>query len=322
MRLKAFLYDAEGEDHAVPLTQELVGALNDKQLLWIDVLDVQRGDLQPLALMFSWHPDSLYSILQTGRRPRLDHYGNYFQANVDAIHEENGKYRIAALHCIIGKNYILTVHQEDIGLLESFDNRIRDDSFLGHLAAAEFFASLLDWHLTDYFRTVDQLEIEVDRMDERALRLHSDDALLSEMVGMRRRISRVRRSLTPHREVFSALTRPEILMVAGEQSLPHFRVLNDRLERAIDAVENARELLIGSFDLYMTQTTRRTNEVVKTLTLFSVVMLPAGVVASLMGMNFQVSLFNTGWQGFLGVLAFIGTLALCTLLTARWKRWI
>ena len=322
MQLRAYLYDGEAEDGEVELNDALVGGLNDHQLLWVDVQGMERGDLARLARLFDWHNDTLYNLLQPRRAPRIEYFSSYAQASVDAIHEEEKAYRVSTLHFIIGKNYVLTAHEQEITLLKSFAARIRDDSDLGHLDSPELFASLLDWHLTDYFRVVDRLEMEVDRMDEQALRSRADDALLADMVAMRRRIARVRRALTPHREVFSALARPEFMQIASVESAPHFRDLNDRLERAIDAVENARELLIGSFDIYMTQTTRKTNEVVKTLTLFSVPFFVASVVTGLMGMNFKVGIYDAGLTGFLGVLLFIAITSGAMLAVARWKRWI
>ncbi len=56
-------------------------------------------------------------------------------------------------------------------------------------------------------------------------------------------------------------------------------------------MKNGRELLLGSFDVYMTRTTQRTNEIVKTLTIVSIVLLPAGVIAGVMGMNLS-AVFN------------------------------
>jgi magnesium transporter len=91
-------------------------------------------------------------------------------------------------------------------------------------------------------------------LDDRALRWADRVDLLNDLVRLRHRIGRIRRTLAPQREVFAALARPSFEILAASDSAAHLRTLQDRLERAIGAVENARELLLGSFDLYMTQT--------------------------------------------------------------------
>ena len=137
----------------------------------------------------------------------------------------------------------------------------------------------------------------------------------------RRRISSIRRRLAPHREVFAALTRPDLAGLGDAEDTVHFRSLADRLERAIDAVDSARELVLGSFDVHMTRTAQRTNDVMKILTLVTVILLPGSVIAGVMGMNFKVGFFEDPSVFWL-VLGGMGVIALATLLVARVKRWI
>jgi Mg2+ and Co2+ transporter CorA len=80
-------------------------------------------------------------------------------------------------------------------------------------------------------------------------------------------------------------------------------------------------MLIGTFDVHMTRTAQRTNDVMKILTLASVILLPSVVLAGVMGMNFQVPLFdnpNLFWV----VVAVMAVMALVTLVIARWRRWL
>jgi magnesium transporter len=65
-----------------------------------------------------------------------------------------------------------------------------------------------------------------------------------------------------------------------------------RLERAIDGVDKARDLLVGSFDIYLGRSAQRSNDVMKTLTLVYAIAPPAIVLAGIMGMNFQLPFFE------------------------------
>lgn len=122
-------------------------------------------------------------------------------------------------------------------------------------------------------------------------------------------------------DYFETLARPEFEVIATSDSAAHFRAIADRLERAIDGVENARDLLIGSFDLYMTQTAQRTNDVMRILTIVNVVLLPAVVLAGIMGMNFKVGFFENA-NLFWVVLAVMVAIAAASLAVARWRRWL
>jgi magnesium transporter len=69
------------------------------------------------------------------------------------------------------------------------------------------------------------------------------------------------------------------------------------------------------------RTGQRTNEIMKVLTLGTVLLLPGALIAGIMGMNFRIGLFDTGWY-FWVVCAGIVALALATLAVARKRRWI
>jgi magnesium transporter len=79
--------------------------------------------------------------------------------------------------------------------------------------------------------------------------------------------------------------------------------------------------LLGTFDLFMTRTAQRTNEVMKVMTLVSVVLLPAVVIGGIMGMNFRVAFFEEAGL-FYVVVGFMVALALATIVLARLRRWI
>jgi Mg2+ and Co2+ transporter CorA len=144
---------------------------------------------------------------------------------------------------------------------------------------------------------------------------------VSHLIHLRRRIADLRRLLTSHRTVFAALVRPDFGSIAAPDQGEHFRALNDRLDRAIDSIENAREMVIGSFELYMTKTAQNTNEVVKGLSLVIAIFGLVGGIAAIMGMNFQLQFFKTGATGFFIVIGIMTLLVICVLLFAKHRRW-
>jgi magnesium transporter len=89
----------------------------------------------------------------------------------------------------------------------------------------------------------------------------------------------------------------------------------------MEAIAHARDMLLGTFDVHMTRTAQRTNDIMRLLTLASVVLLPSVVLAGVMGMNFRVDLFeNPGL--FWVVIGLMGLMALSTLVWARWRGWL
>ena len=160
--------------------------------------------------------------------------------------------------------------------------------------------------------------VEIDRLDDLALRAGGNE-LLTPIVRLRRRIGFVRRALAPHEVAFAALARPDFELY-DELGRP-WPGLVDRLRQTMTATENARDLLLGTFDVLMARTGQRSNQAIQTLTVVSAMFLPAAVLAGVMGMNFKLAFFDDsgGFVLVVGVMIFV---ALGILGAARVKGWI
>jgi magnesium transporter len=147
----------------------------------------------------------------------------------------------------------------------------------------------------------------------------SDD--LARLVELRRSIGALRRALAPHREVIVALAHPELDLLSSETSAERFAAIESRVAQAVDAAREAKDSIRGSFDLLVARIGQRTNDIMKVLTLGTVILLPATVLAGIMGMNFQLGLFDVVWV-FWVVIAMMLGIAVLVLSVARSQRWI
>ena len=322
MTVRAYLFDAAGTDRAVALTPEVAAGLGGQQLLWVDVEGRDAAELAAVGARLRLHRTSLRALLDPVRRPRLDNYGDYFQVNVAAVRPQGERFVALELDLFSGPNYVVTVHPEPLPFLERFAAQLRGDTDLGRLDSPAFLAALLDWHVTSYFAVLDDLEAAVEDLDEAALFRRADPRFLEQLAGLRRRVGEVRRLLAPHREVFAALARPDFQVLAASESAGHFRALYDRLERALDATDAAREMVLGSFELFTTGTAQSTNDTVKVLAVATVAIGLVGVLAGIMGMNFKVGFFDTGGAGFALALAAMAAAVAGVLTLARARAWL
>jgi magnesium transporter len=184
-------------------------------------------------------------------------------------------------------------------------------------------ASLLDWHLAAYLTALDEIESFADRLDVRMLSARSvRDDLLQELVGARRYLSSLRRSLSPQSAVFYGLSRPDIALIPDADAVVAFQHLEHRYERALDAIEHGRELVQSSFDLFTTRTAETTNNLIRRLTFLSIMLGALGGVAGVFGMNFDTPYAKAGVYGFWGVVAGFLLFGAVAATVARWRKWI
>ena len=332
MAVKAYLYDADGHDRELPLDREMLDGLDERSLLWIDCDDRSDPDL-PWVVEIVGSSVELFSR-GDAHRPSLDNYGDHFHLRVCAAPQHHRPQRdddagdlqdgvrTPTVDYLVTARVLVTVHDGPVACLSGFRNQDKAETMIGLLSPQALAASLLDWHLGAYFDEVSRVEASVDRLDERVLRETSSRGLLGRMVAMRRRVSRLRSLLVAQRDVFYGLSRPDFALITDSGAAPFYQSLSGRFERALDEVERTRDLVTGSFELFTSRSSQQTNDLVKILTFITAIIGFCAAVAGLLGMNFQLAIFETGFRGFLVVTGGLVLTAVLSMVYARRRSWI
>jgi magnesium/cobalt transport protein CorA len=302
----------------VDLDRSIASSLDDRQLLWIDLDNRERHRLQTVLDAIDT-PVAIDSMTEEAGKARLIRHGDFIHLTVLSVESGDDGLRRKEVGLLAGPNIVVTLHDGPVSAIADFDDLIKGDTLLGELDSASFVAALVDSVLSSYFARIEEVEQAIDRLDDLALRGHDSDRFMVEVLQLRRQIAVMRRTIAPHREAFAPLARADFGL--DERISKRWPPLIDRLERVIDSIENARELLVGSFDIYLGGAAQRTNDVMKALTVLSAVLLPAVVLAGIMGMNFQMWFFqDTSY--FWWVLGGMGIFAVSLLAFARYRHWI
>jgi Mg2+ and Co2+ transporter CorA len=317
MGIRALLSRSDGSDEAVELAAWQERPLKQDELLWIDAQAPSGDERDVITGVLSLDAATLEAVDSDDDLPDARVLDDGVVVTVQTIDRDIDE-EPALLRIVVGPEWALTWHSEAIEFLDEHLERIQDRREVGRLTPLLFLVAMLGWHLDTFFDAADQLERDVDDLDTAALRADQSD-LLEQLVTMRRRISRMRRLLSLHRDMYTEIGSPDFFPEREPREAEALEAMTHRLERATEAVANAREMLIGTFDVHMTRTAQRTNDIMRLLTWVSVTLLPAGVLAGIMGMNFQVSFFDNPTVFWI-VVGTMVVVAVATLSIARWRR--
>ena len=319
------LYAADGHDREITVEQIDTQHIAESELLWIDLQGDDRALLDRIIERLQLSAEVAAKLREPSEHPQLENFGTAFLAQAVAVRHSSGmEFKGLALALLAGPNYVLSIHREPIEFLNTLRERERAETKLGALSAESFVASLLDWHIFTYFEAVSIFETAVDKLEVSILASRKHRESLPDLVTLRRAASHLRLMLSSHRKLFNALARPDFRPAPdGGEPDANFRALDTRYERAVDAVENARALVVGSFELYTSRTAQRTNDNVRVLTLVTVILGSLGVIAGVLGMNFpQFAFFATGAHGFWTSIAMMTGFSVTALLVAWMRGWL
>lgn len=317
----ARLFDADRTDREVVLGPTTAKSVKDRQLLWIDLTLAGEQGKSPVPP--EWLPFDEADLTQAWSSPpspRLSVHGEYFLARLVVISSDVERPEL--LDLAVAKNVVLTAHRKPIAFLADINSRITADTSLGEIDSADFASVLLDGLITSYLERTDVILARVDELDGEALRPQGRTDVLSELVALRHRIAATRRALVAHRLMMGAIAGADFELLTSSEAGPRFVGVTERFAAAVEAIDATREALIGTFDIYMSRTAQRTNDVMKTLTIVSVLVLPTGVIAGFMGMNTKPPYSNDNPIVFWIVVGLIVAIAAATLVLLRARRWI
>jgi Mg2+ and Co2+ transporter CorA len=319
--LRAVLFGPD-EGRTVDDWQERRKRLGENELLWVDLTEPADEDLKALATAFELSAESVQRLRELEHEPELVETDDRYHLSVLAADASDGDLQLFELECAFAEGWIVTAHARPVGVLDEFRERAEGGGEFGRLDAPSFVAAMVEWVVAGYLRVYERMEAQLEEFDIAAMTGRGEpSAALNRLVALRSANGNLRRAIAPHREVFAALTHPEFDLLSSSESAERFSALVAQLDRALDASRDVREAVRGSFDILIARSGHRTNEIMKVLTLASVLLLPGALLAGVMGMNFQVGLFDHAWV-FWGVIAVILGTAVLTLVAGRLRGWI
>ncbi|MGZ4357368.1 MAG: magnesium transporter CorA family protein [Gaiellaceae bacterium] len=324
--MTAFLFDQKRGEQ-IDAWAEAVENLGDDQIVWIDLLEPTEAEELEVAETLDLGDPAHARLGRDEVRAGMRQFERYIRLTAFAVSDDESdpdRERVP-ISCLVGSGWVVTVRENPVAVIEDFRTRAEGASELGRLDAPSFLAALLEWVVTSYLRAFDEIQAALEEFDVDVLQRGGSDTErhIGVLVDMRRRVGNLRRALAPHRELFAALSHSEFDPLSSDQSAERFTRLSESVEAALASARDAKDAVVGSFDVLIVRTEHRTNEIMKILTLASILLLPGALIAGVMGMNvnFKASVFADS-PLFWAVIITIVLLSVATLAAARARRWI
>jgi len=262
--------------------------LADKGLvIWVDLDDPTDDEIKTiLEGVFKFHPLEIEDCATPSSLPKIEDYDDHLFLVTHAVDfTRTEKFNTTELDLFLGKDYLVTFHRKPLRSVQTALDRCvkatgvvaRGPDRLAHL--------VLDLLVDNYKPVIDELRAELEEIEELVL-MKGDKGLISKLLHVRGDINRLRQIVRPQREVVSRLAHGENKHVRALM-LPYFRDLRDDLLRIDETASSYADHLLISFDLYLSKSDFQANEGIKALTALTAITLPATIIGTWFGMNFE-----------------------------------
>ncbi len=289
-----------GAPGARPMTQcrrikpdqvsEIIGAAGERDILWLDIEEPTEDDLAFLQKEFGLHLLAIEDIRNRNQRPKVDDYGSFVHVVLYAVERaEDQRIAVQEIDLFYSAHFLIAVHAVPIpALVEAIERWQRNTEIIQHGIGALIYA-VLDSIVDGYFPVLDGIEDTIEQTEERIFAQNRNAGFHTTtaegLFVLRRELLLLRRVVAPARDVMSTLTR-RALAHMHEEVGPYMQNVYDHVVRTLDTIDTYRDLLAGAMDASLSVTSNRLNQVMKTMTAGSIILMTDALVAGIYGMNF------------------------------------
>lgn len=329
--MEVFVY-RNGMDHIEEgfKAEDLPELLADEtNVIWVDFRGETDEDLKHtkdvLLNVFKFHYLTVEDCLETRNQPKVEAFPDYFYFIVHGVKPDEtspSNFVTKELDGYLGKNFVVTFHRERFRSIKIVKQQIRSSTFACQRGSAYLLHQILDQLVDYYMPLVDDFDVEINHLEERVLRMRkASNLILEDIMDLRRSVARLKRISSRQLEVLYRMSHGEFPQIP-ENILPFFRDVHDHLLRISDLAENYRDLVGGLFDIHFAVVANKNNDVVKTLTILSSIMLPLTLIAGIYGMNFDNMPELRSQNGYFLTLIAMVVIAVALLIYFWRRRWI
>lgn len=292
-------------------------------LIWVDFHDVPAAEESRLmADEFGIDPSVIKDAQKLRFPPKLERHENYTFLLLKGLDAETADISFSTIQIalLVGHRFFLTRHN---GLSLSTD-RLWAETEARPARIAQgcdaLATALVAIIIGRYLPILLAVETRLDDLEEEVAN-QPRDALLTELIGLKSNLTRMRRVTTYHAHVFK-----QVVEAPPHQFSPSLKDaladIEEDLERAVSLTALYYDLAADLMDGYISLASHRLNTIMKVLTVVASIFIPLTFIAGIYGMNFEnMPELHTryGYFVLLGVMLLVGG-GLAALF--KWKRWL
>jgi len=298
-----------------------------EKLIWININNPSKKEIEFLRKQYKFSLKHLQasSAKAVAQRPIVESGDTYLFMILHFPIFVDEKIIAGEIEFFIGHGYLVTLHN-NIKVINDFFQICKKDgnSLLSYKfeSSAILLYELLEKLMLACFSLIDKNSLAINKTEEIIFSQKQKDAA-SEILALRRNIIHIRKIMQNHKNILKKLMGIESSLVPREKIKSYYYNLIEQSKRIWEFLENQKEIIEALHDTNESLLNYRISDIMKTLTIFSVIVFPLTLLAAIFGMNTLKGMpFVNTENGFWIIIAFMLIGCLCMLLFFERKKWL
>lgn len=312
--------DFEGKKERSLTLDEIRPAMERGRFVWLDIDAGEIPDARPILAGLGLADDEVVeSALAEEPATRCARHEECLHLVLFGYRRRGEEFALERVSVILGEHLLVTIHRGPVQFLQAVRREYRSD-FLRYAKSPSFLIYEIWDHLVENYLEMQKIMGDrVERLQDELQGPSVDDAVFARISQLGADLLHFRKVLLPVRAVLFDLSHRRSLFIS-ETTQRFLGNMVDSVDHLLQDMLVDRDILSESLNLYMSMVSHRTNQVMKKLTVVSVIFLPLTFLVGVYGMNFEVFpelRWRFGYGYFWGVVAIIVGLILKIMRGAR-----
>lgn len=293
------------------------------EILWVDFDQTPTPDeLTQLGAVFSLSPRTLAHLTRAHRGPRAVRFLRcrlvvIYDVALDA--STHGVQSFELVH-LIGERFLITSHPAASTVIPLASQQIESNIANFGFSVSTLTYAILNALVDRYDAAIGQIQAQVTQLRQRILEQHESEGVV-DVYQVIKQLGDLRQVMSPEEELISSMHSPDSTSESPELT-DAFQDVSIDLQSAIGTIDQSSTLVSGLLDTYESLKSDALNNLVKRLTVLSIMLALIALIPSVFGISLNISPFRNGYQGYAISLFLMLSLGCLVWVVARRIGWL
>jgi len=273
----------------VSSNDDLLALKKSKKLSWLNIDGLDNVELmENLASVFNIDHNILSDVMNPSARPKMQEFENGIFVTIKMLQydESHDNLNVENLSLIIADNTLISFQEKPGLVFDPIRERIRKHKNKIRTSGSDYLAfALLDVVVDNYIYIIGILGEKIENLEE-DMTIDPRKELLDDINIFKRELNFLRKNVKPAKEMIMNLVKMETEFIQAENHI-HFRELQDNINEASELTDSYREILYDQLNIYHSSMSTKLNEIMRVLTIISVIFIPITFIVGVYGTNFE-----------------------------------
>jgi magnesium transporter len=290
VQLRIFDFDPTNQEETkVESVGDVIKYAKKKSVTWFNIDGLHDEQvLRDIEAGFQIDKLILADVMNISSRPKVTEFsdGIFISLKMLQIDEDSELISVENLSLILTKSILISFQERKGDVFEPVRDRIRSQKKRIITSGTDYLLfALLDIVIDNYIYILSILGEKIELLEEKLIQ-ESSPSTIDEINVYKKELNSIRRNIHPAKEMILNLSKIESDLISDDSSI-HYKELLENIKLATEASDSYRDILSDQLNIYHTIISSKLNDIMKFLTVFSVIFIPLTFIAGIYGTNFD-----------------------------------